>query len=284
MHSFLERYYYNQNYEHWIYIVRICAVTVREALRVLRWIQFRSQGEKHMRLSGISGVCHAPRAFKMAGVISKQGGQSSNLFPRQNRTESDICLRNARPFKYSDSPVERRTIIKTRLRAARFYREWKRTRRLDESRVRRKMECVYINVVSMYWARRFTRGHSASELARARCVIIASRNCCDIVTCLCAILSYCNVVISIRREWKEKKESEREKKRRRCRAAPVTPFAYSTRGLWRAGGIEVMFVFSSARRLTGNERRKGVTWHRKWHSVVTIRLCVRRSRSSSSFC
>ena len=38
--------------------------------------------EKHMRLPGVLGVCHAPRVFKMAGVISKQGGQSSNLFSR----------------------------------------------------------------------------------------------------------------------------------------------------------------------------------------------------------
>jgi len=165
------------------------------------------------RLQGFQGW-HAPRAFKMAGAIGKQGGRGSNLF---RTPESGVYLQSACPAVVLLSSGG--TIVSGRGSGCRAFvlqaEVCSTSRECDEDGVFTSMFCICIEHDSSLGVIRRARLR-----ARARRIIIASRNCCDIATCLCVILQYYNAISLVRRKGKEREsEGKRKETSRRCRAA-----------------------------------------------------------------
>lgn len=175
------------------------ATSLSHKRRSRRW---SGRGEESARPPRI--VSRAPRAFKMAGAISKQGGQGSNLFPRRNRAfhlgdPSSPTVRAGGPVEHGGT-----TVVGTRHPGCRAHSPpasgSTSGARLGPARVgeydgrwsvclHRCSACVLSTAVHSG-----SLGERTHARARARCIIIASRNCCDTATCLCAILSCNNAV------------------------------------------------------------------------------------------
>lgn len=124
-------------------------------------------------------VTRRVRSKWRARLVNKVG-KISNLFPRRTRTFAYGAIER------SCGPVERGTIVGTRPRVPCVHVAIGNG--FDESRVQRKMEVCLQQCAACVLSTTVHSGSFDELRARARCIIIASRNRCDIATCLCAIL------------------------------------------------------------------------------------------------